>query len=533
MLQKIAFIFIYVLLFFFNLCAQKSTPDRPFEKIEYINLNPKWQEVCFDENFLDISDGYNRNSGIVDKVIKISDAYLYNAYLQYGLSGIYGGKLECRDIANGKILWNYSFGIKNNENVEIPKIIEIQGDKLILWTNIRRGSGTSSYGFYDMVLGKRVFDKYTGELLAFSHGDFSDNSLKDMSFDGSLFHSSVIFREKENFRYLELTSTQNLFEPILNSYLINEKGAIIRKDTASIRFMSIINIVQIHPDTLLSIEFGENALFLKFMSPQLKMYKIEKVKYDFDTSPINIWISDISFSRRKMIISNQRNELYPENFYEYYVIDFEGNMLSYHAFDGEFSEVNFPIDWTDGVVKFLGYNLEIDGLESTSTLRLFTKEGKNPKQILKEFSATDGWRFILPSEIEKLDDDYLITFRQYSLMEDTLRIEKLTLDWGATAYGYMLLDSNSLGLSSNTQENQKIVFTLSPNPTSDFVTLTYDGLALQNLILSDLSGNKVLNWTFDKNSTTIDVSHIPSGLYFVTVTDITGRKQTEKLVVHH
>jgi len=74
---------------------------------------------------------------------------------------------------------------------------------------------------------------------------------------------------------------------------------------------------------------------------------------------------------------------------------------------------------------------------------------------------------------------------------------------------------------------------LSPNPTSDFVTLTYDGLAFQNLILSDLSGNKVLNWTFDHNSNKIDVSHIPSGLYFVTVTDISGRKQTEKLVVHH
>ena len=42
-----------------------------------------------------------------------------------------------------------------------------------------------------------------------------------------------IFREKENFRYLELTSSQNLCEPTLNSYLINEKGGIIRKDIAS------------------------------------------------------------------------------------------------------------------------------------------------------------------------------------------------------------------------------------------------------------------------------------------------------------
>lgn len=178
MIVRFTLIILSTIFFLSSLDAQKITPDRPFEKIEYIDLAPIWQEVCFDENFLDISDGYNRNSGIIDKVIKISDAYLYNAYLQHGLSGIYGGKVECRDITSGKILWDYGFGMKNNENVEIPKIIEIQGDQLILWTNIRRGSGTTTNGIYDMVLGKRVFDKHTGSLLSFSHGDLSDPNYK-------------------------------------------------------------------------------------------------------------------------------------------------------------------------------------------------------------------------------------------------------------------------------------------------------------------------------------------------------------------
>jgi hypothetical protein len=97
----------------------------------------------------------------------------------------------------------------------------------------------------------------------------------------------------------------------------------------------------------------------------------------------------------------------------------------------------------------------------------------------------------------------------------------------------MAFSLESLGLSSVTQDQSLNVINIQPNPVQSEAIIYHPDVILSKVELLDISGRAVFTQHGGIDHTTIDVSHIPSGLYFVTATDISGRKQTEKLVVHH
>lgn len=69
---------------------------------------------------------------------------------------------------------------------------------------------------------------------------------------------------------------------------------------------------------------------------------------------------------------------------------------------------------------------------------------------------------------------------------------------------------------------------LHPNPTTSVVTITGDGLQQAEVV--NMLGQRVATAQAKGNSLTVDLGTMPAGVYFVTVTDESGKKCVSKVV---
>ena len=71
---------------------------------------------------------------------------------------------------------------------------------------------------------------------------------------------------------------------------------------------------------------------------------------------------------------------------------------------------------------------------------------------------------------------------------------------------------------------------LYPNPATNAVNIALDINVFNSVQVVDLAGNTVLHTNIDKNITSLNVSHLQNGVYFVRAIG-TGGIQTQKLVI--
>jgi hypothetical protein len=155
----------------------------------------------------------------------------------------------------------------------------------------------------------------------------------------------------------------------------------------------------------------------------------------------------------------------------------------------------------------------------------------NQLEVIKEIKTEDSLRYMVVLDLT-FKDNLLI----HHVEEGSVFINQngsILQDYPSKANSIIAFSLESLGLSSVTQDQSLNVINIQPNPVQSEAIIYHPDVILSKVELLDISGRAVFTQHGGIDHTTIDVSHIPSGLYFVTATDISGRKQTEKLVVHH
>ena len=77
-----------------------------------------------------------------------------------------------------------------------------------------------------------------------------------------------------------------------------------------------------------------------------------------------------------------------------------------------------------------------------------------------------------------------------------------------------------------------LLMTVSPNPTTDFVTLKIDNYEFESLIyqLYDLNGKQFLIGQTSATETQISTGHLPSAVYFLKITDKNKTIKTFKIL---
>lgn len=92
---------------------------------------------------------------------------------------------------------------------------------------------------------------------------------------------------------------------------------------------------------------------------------------------------------------------------------------------------------------------------------------------------------------------------------------------------YRVIDT-SLGVDNFTKNG----FSLYPNPTANIVSIkTTNSIYPLQLTVMDMAGKKLLENRLETETTTINVSGLQSGLYIVSIEDLSGAKSTSKLMI--
>jgi hypothetical protein len=84
----------------------------------------------------------------------------------------------------------------------------------------------------------------------------------------------------------------------------------------------------------------------------------------------------------------------------------------------------------------------------------------------------------------------------------------------------------------STNENNKVTFSISPNPSSQFLTITMGNEHIvinKEIVIYDMLGQTISAQTLDKRTETIDISKLPSGVFFLSVS-VEGGWQVAKFV---
>jgi len=92
-------------------------------------------------------------------------------------------------------------------------------------------------------------------------------------------------------------------------------------------------------------------------------------------------------------------------------------------------------------------------------------------------------------------------------------------------YCVNVMDSSGLGIVNS----ESLLFTLYPNPTPDNVTIEFASYSQKQVILMNAVGQQVDQFYVSKR-TTIDLSSMASGVYFVKVIGNEGRTTIKRIV---
>ena len=132
--------------------------------------------------------------------------------------------------------------------------------------------------------------------------------------------------------------------------------------------------------------------------------------------------------------------------------------------------------------------------------------------------------------IEKDGNYYYGWFRTY-----TVFVPSVTNDFCFDKYAFCTIPNYPLvwgqtSLTEGFEENSTIPAsaTIHPNPTTGFVTITGENLRQAEII--NALGQQVLSVQGEGNELQINMATLPTGVYFVTITNDEGRKCVRKVV---
>jgi ELWxxDGT repeat protein len=159
---------------------------------------------------------------------------------------------------------------------------------------------------------------------------------------------------------------------------------------------------------------------------------------------------------------------------------------------------------------------------------------------------------VMIAEIVSLPGDYLVEQFEVTVAGNKLSIAWESLNANNAYYSWMKVGKKCTGDDCATRcfdpmcrlrselngqvptgtpdVSKQAALLLYPNPASHTVNIALDINVFKSLEVVDLTGNTVLHTNIDKNITSINVSHLQNGVYFVRAIG-TGGIQTQKLVI--
>ena len=504
--------------------SQVQLPEVPYEKMEYLLMDPIWYETCTDSTFkTNRMDGYNHfRPGDVSPIIHNDRIYMtFN--INESSDPFYGNYLQCRDLTTGQIIWQYLMGVKESGHQEAIRIVYFdENNRLNVISQIKKGifdSNNNRYFHEDMILSKRIFDAENGELLFSFHRDFNDADAYETQFStDKRAKYSYLLPENEYFRYITPTKINDSF--FLKSLLLDETGKKIGGESLlKFKYTTFyFNLIQIAPDTFIHVEinFVDSTLLFRYLSPDLEeytTYTTPKLK----SRPDALEYVKLSSDKKKILFEYiDRNDPF-FNFVELLVYDTKANLMKRAALDNYSSNYFEVLKWEDddddGFTVLKPNIVKDENNNRISIMNVSIYDDSNAEYIINTFTSTDPKRYAIPYYTIPLNNDkYFIQFGEQRNVSASSR------DFGAYAISQMVLDGKILFLPSSTEDVAAQISTivLYPNPVVDHFTLSFDAAYTGTIQVYNVSGQLLLQKSvLHTQMEQLDISSLDVGMYLV------------------
>lgn len=191
------------------------------------------------------------------------------------------------------------------------------------------------------------------------------------------------------------------------------------------------------------------------------------------------------------------------------------------------------------------YDLEVEPGDYVIQIGWYENWGSRTQNV-----SVNGEEMI--AEIVSLPGDYLVEEFEVTVSESVLSLAWESLNANNAYYSWFKVGKKCTGddcatkcfdpmcrlrselysqLPTGTPDvSRQAALVLYPNPASDAVKISLDINVFNSVQVVDLAGNTVLHTNIDKNITSLNVSHLQNGVYFVRAIG-TGGIQTQKLVI--
>ena len=196
------------------------------------------------------------------------------------------------------------------------------------------------------------------------------------------------------------------------------------------------------------------------------------------------------------------------------------NILTQSWEDGQWSNVKqltYEYNSCGHITSTVLWQWQFDSFVHTNRANYEINEEGHPSKVYFEKWADDAWgEGTWQSDFNIFSESYLSRQNRALRGTNIKRIEIHYINTPMPSY-----DVNEFGL---TQEFCKIF----PNPATGFITIVGDGLKQVEVL--DMLGQRVATHQAEGPQATIDISALPTGIYFVGITDENGKRCVRKVV---
>ncbi len=531
--------------------------------LKFINLEPKWTYVPKDTNYaifpIDVFGSPYSKLSPQDYLIKGESIYLLdNNYSKNPYLGDDGCLVHCLDFASGELNWIYHnnkySGNTNREQYIGRNLISENSDGNIEMLGKRdiMGYDTLFPSFqFDANPIRRTIDPNNGNLINIETG----SSLLKFPYKSSSLGTGVIFKLGEDkhlyghigveikndslteFIYFrEINSSFDISDTIL-AEIKYETGKAevpysyqtifdkINKDTVIALFGSLNRADLGAPPTEIALNWidissSDNIKSVK----ELKLDKDLVYRYD-NPLPINFHLIDNNI----VLAQHVSNE--DESLVWLLWLNSRGEQkakiedLIYG--DTEYLNI-FPIKVHDNKL-YIAANIKIkeDGISGFDFLRL-SSDGLNIEKLgsllYKNSDSLSIQNFLLPI----LLPDGNVILGMIANRKEESRSKRYSY--------YFCFDGDDLGLdllsSSNEIDSYDSIFSISPNPTSGYLTFEFKKVFSGKIEIFNIDGSVINNFhVTNVTKTEFSLESLSNGIYILRATDDSGRNSNRKIII--
>ncbi|MBK9254661.1 MAG: T9SS type A sorting domain-containing protein [Saprospiraceae bacterium] len=520
--------------------SQFKQPIRPFEQINFPELNTVWQTTSFDSGIIgDTCDGYNFFSDFpfTDLNYLIDENFIFRVLIQRGTSYRNGTYLEKINIHTGQLMWQKYYGVGVDAFREFGVLIYFNEDnnievisQLFPFTH-----SPTPIVFTNMVFTKRIYDYNTGALLSFEKPDFDDSDLIKSIY--SLHNSNSFYKEKndEGFRYFYGKRDSVTLESIrVNAVIRNQtKKSEIRENYLYYKYEQTLfpnKPYRISDDSFLILEVisSLNKVVFRYTDADYNILD-EFISDSFDPTDIsNLFIDDYNPENKTILLINRIRPTDPfdDVKVELYVFNESAELLRRIKLPVRYSPNFKVIHWKNiDDIKVLSHSFSRDQSNNLYAGLDLLKSYEDTMHLSKRFIPTDSLRFVAPSKvIKEFDDKILLLWREQTMYKNNGF--SYLHDDHASAFSLIMLNKTVFDITSSNQEVGEYYFEVFPNPVSNLLTISYGDMISGRVILKDLSGRTMLQEELTNvDLVRIDLSSFPSGMYFLITEDTIGKKK--------